>query len=70
MMRKHSTIHRIISLTMLAAMLTPALTLSANAQAMTKNTTMTKAKPLTEDQKITHVLNRLGYGIRAGDVER
>lgn len=28
------------------------------------------AKPLTEDQKILHVLNRLGFGARAGDVEK
>lgn len=27
-------------------------------------------KPLTEDQKILHVLNRLGFGPRPGDVER
>jgi uncharacterized protein (DUF1800 family) len=29
-----------------------------------------KLKPLTEDQKIWHVLNRLGYGARPGDVEK
>jgi len=28
------------------------------------------AKSLTEDQKILHVLNRLGFGARPGDVER
>ena len=28
------------------------------------------ASPLTEDQKILHALNRLGYGPRPGDVER
>ena len=28
------------------------------------------AKTLTEDQKIIHVLNRLGFGARPGDVER
>ncbi len=28
------------------------------------------AKPLTEDQKIVHVLNRLGFGARPGDVEK
>src|SRR5215813_14000060 len=27
-------------------------------------------KPLTEDQKIIHVLSRLGFGVRPGDVER
>jgi uncharacterized protein (DUF1800 family) len=30
----------------------------------------TKSKALTEDQKIWHVLNRLGYGARPGDVEK
>ena len=28
------------------------------------------AKTLTEDQKILHVLNRLGFGARPGDLER
>lgn len=32
--------------------------------------TAKKAKPLTEDQKISHVLNRLGYGARPGDVAK
>ncbi|MEN3331779.1 MAG: hypothetical protein V7641_1144 [Blastocatellia bacterium] len=30
----------------------------------------TKTAGLTEDQKITHLLNRLGFGARPGDVER
>src|SRR5436190_9717296 len=30
----------------------------------------TPAKPLTEEQKIMHVLNRLGFGARPGDVEK
>ena len=34
------------------------------------NDTKTKAKPLSDDQKIRHVLNRLGFGARPGDVER
>ena len=33
----------------------------------TNNTT---AKALSQDQKILHVLNRLGFGARPGDVER
>lgn len=32
--------------------------------------TKTKSKALSEDQKISHVLNRLGFGARPGDVER
>src|SRR6185369_5292852 len=27
-------------------------------------------KPLTQDQRIAHVLNRLGFGARPGDIER
>src|SRR5207244_3029782 len=29
-----------------------------------------KAQRLTEDQRILHVLNRLGFGARPGDIER
>src|SRR5678815_5689356 len=29
-----------------------------------------KSKALTEEQRIVHVLNRLGFGARPGDVER
>ncbi len=52
-----------------------ALPLSAGAQTMTRPQVAAKAAPstaksLTEDQKILHVLNRLGYGARPGDVER
>src|ERR1043165_2522805 len=30
----------------------------------------TKTQALTEEQKIVHVLNRLGFGARPGDVEK
>lgn len=32
--------------------------------------TRSVSKPLTEDQKAAHVLNRLGFGARPGDIER
>lgn len=35
-----------------------------------KTNAATTAKKLTEDQKILHVLNRLGFGARPGDVEK
>ena len=35
-----------------------------------KPDTRANAKALTEDQKILHVLNRLGFGARPGDVEK
>src|SRR2546423_568505 len=35
-----------------------------------RSMTANKAAKLTEDQRILHVLNRLGFGARPGDVER
>ncbi len=66
MKQKFSLIHKITAFLMLAAMFSPIFTVGANAQMMQK----TSAKQLTEDQKILHVLNRLGFGAREGDVER
>jgi uncharacterized protein (DUF1800 family) len=57
-----SLINKIAAAATLWAMLAPAAVLRANAPAA--------VKPLTEDQKILHVLNRLGFGARHGDVER
>ncbi|MBA2335812.1 MAG: DUF1800 domain-containing protein, partial [Blastocatellia bacterium] len=45
-----------------AAMLSPVLALPTGAES--------EKKVLTEDQKILHVLNRLGFGARPGDVEK
>ncbi len=66
MKQKSFLIHKITALLMLAAMFSPIFTIGATAQIMSK----TSAKSLTEDQKIMHVLNRLGFGARQGDVER
>jgi uncharacterized protein (DUF1800 family) len=66
MKQKFSLIHKITAFLMLTAMFSPIFTVGANAQ-MTRKTS---AKQLTEDQKILHVLNRLGFGAREGDVER
>lgn len=46
------------------------LTLLSGTFAFALGGTDGKGKPLTEDQKIRHVLNRLGYGARPGDVEK
>ena len=62
--------YKFAALLMSVAMLSPAFTLGVSAQAMTAQKQSATAKPLTEDQKILHVLNRLGYGARPGDVER
>ena len=63
---KYSLIHKFTAFFMLLAMLAPVSAIGAYAQTMQK----TNAKSLTEDQKILHVLNRLGFGTRAGDVAR
>lgn len=48
---------------MILAMLTPALAIGGPAPGPA-------GKSLTEEQKILHVLNRLGFGARPGDVEK
>jgi len=55
-------IRKSITAALLAAMVAPALTLAADSRR--------PAKPLTDDQKVLHILNRLGFGARPGDVER
>lgn len=66
MKTKFSLIQKIAAFTMSAAMFSPIFAVGASAQTRSK----TAAKSLTENQKILHVLNRLGFGARAGDVER
>lgn len=41
-----------------------------STQALISAQKRSKAKGLTEEQRIVHVLNRLGFGARPGDVER
>src|SRR5262245_11987118 len=53
----------------LAALLTGALASGISAQGR-KARAATPAGRLREDQRILHVLNRLGFGARPGDVER
>lgn len=64
MRQKFSLIHQITALLLLTAMFSP-ISIFANAGATDK-----KTKALTEEQKILHVLNRLGFGARPGDVEK
>ena len=57
-------------LSSLVAWLAIVLLLSQSIVSFADNTKDSKAKKLTEDQRIVHVLNRLGFGARPGDVER
>jgi uncharacterized protein (DUF1800 family) len=61
---------RIKVLRSLVAWLAIALLLSQSIVSFADNTRDSKAKKLTEEQRIVHVLNRLGFGARPGDVER
>src|SRR4051812_48896991 len=62
MFRSFRTFHKVFALLLMYGMAMPAASLAAEP-APTK-------KALTEDQKIMHVLNRLGFGARPGDVAR
>jgi len=53
----------------IAALLASTLAAGVSAQSMKPQASRTSAK-LSEDQRILHVLNRLGFGARPGDVER
>lgn len=67
---KQTTRQILASLTLTAIL---ALPLTATAQKMIKpdsKKSSVEIKKLTEDQKILHVLNRLGYGARPGETER
>src|SRR5215203_3778186 len=57
-------IHKLTAFLMLFALSAPVFAL------VTNNNASSRRKSLTEDQKILHVLNRLGFGSRPGDVER
>jgi uncharacterized protein (DUF1800 family) len=62
-MKKHiSLTKKLTAFLTVLTMFAPIAALAADAK--------TKAKPLTEDQKISHVLNRLGFGARPGDTEK
>ncbi len=62
MKKRISTTNRIIAALLAAVLLAPAMVMGADVKKA--------GRPLTEDQRIVHVLNRLGFGTRPGDVER
>ncbi|HEY0657167.1 MAG TPA: DUF1800 domain-containing protein, partial [Pyrinomonadaceae bacterium] len=54
--------YKLTALLMVFAVFSPVFSLGADAKS--------KPKSLTENQKISHVLNRLGFGARPGDVQK
>jgi len=66
---KSSRIRKTSALLALMALLTTSWATATNAQKMRPRSAQ-KTAGLTEDQRILHVLNRLGFGARPGDVAR
>jgi len=65
-MKAFHTRSRATALLMMLALLSGTFAPGAEAQRKTKE----RAKAVSEEQRILHVLNRLGFGARPGDVER
>ena len=63
-----SLLKRVTALTSALALLVTSFA-AVSGQSMKPKSTA-KAGKLSEDQRIVHVLNRLGFGARPGDVER
>jgi uncharacterized protein (DUF1800 family) len=61
---------RIKVLRSLVAWLAIVILLSQSIVSLADNAKDSKPRKLTEEQRIVHVLNRLGFGARPGDVER
>ena len=71
--RASSLPQRIAATTTILALLVSTLAVGISAQSMNGRMKAADAKKvprLSEDQRIQHVLNRLGFGARPGDVER
>ncbi|MGI8884579.1 MAG: DUF1800 domain-containing protein [Pyrinomonadaceae bacterium] len=64
MKQNFSLISRLTAFLMVFSIFAPVFALGADAKTKSEN------KPLTEDRKISHVLNRLGFGARPGDVAK
>lgn len=63
MKSRNYLIYKFTSAAILITLVAPALSLKADIRTSSR-------KPLSDDQKIMHVLNRLGFGARPGDVEK
>src|SRR5437660_9572310 len=66
--RANSSVRRGAAILAILALLAGTLAVGISAQSMKAGSK--SAAKLTEEQRIVHVLNRLGFGVRPGDVER
>src|SRR5712692_10449480 len=64
-----SILRRVGAILSMVALLASTFAAGISAQSMKATATKSAAK-LTQDQRVLHVLNRLGFGARPGDVER
>ena len=67
--QKYLVIRKLIAAISMAALFAGTFTVGLQAQSMKRRETKSVAK-LSQDQRILHVLNRLGFGARPGDLER
>jgi uncharacterized protein (DUF1800 family) len=58
------------AIAVVALMMVSTLTLGAIVPGLADNKSRAASRGLTEDQRIVHLLNRIGFGPRPGDVER
>lgn len=68
-MQQNSPVRRLAAVILMGALLATTVSLGVHAQSM-KSQKSKAAGRLPEDQQILHVLNRLGFGARPGDVAR
>src|SRR2546426_9105081 len=64
-----SIVRRVVALLTIAGFLSGTFAVATSAQGKNSQAGQPLTR-LTEDQRILHVLNRLGFGARPGDVER
>lgn len=69
LMQNHLGIRKLIATLSMVTLFAGSVTAGLNAQSMKRRETKAVVR-LSEDQRILHVLNRLGFGARPGDLER
>ena len=67
--KQRAGLHKATGLVTIVALAVSTFATVTSGQGMRNSATKSSAK-LSEDQRILHVLNRLGFGARPGDVER
>jgi uncharacterized protein (DUF1800 family) len=69
LMQNHIVIRKLVATVSMAALFAGTFTAGLRGQSMKRRETKSEVR-LSEDQRILHVLNRLGFGARPGDLEK